>query len=168
MSLDTALMQLICHNNALTSLNLKNGNNADMQGDENYAGLDARVNPNLLCIQVDDAVASSGYQFWYKDAMASYSENCNSSALEDRLSETEIKIFPNPAQNKFSVQSSKFRVGDATIELFDLNGIKHLEKQISLDSINLEVDVSQIINGIYFCKIRFDNKYVTRKIIVWR
>ncbi|MFA7688353.1 MAG: T9SS sorting signal type C domain-containing protein [Moheibacter sp.] len=62
------LMVLYCYSNALTELNIKNGNNA------NITLFAAHYNYNLTCIQVDDAdVIPSN---WTKDSQAVYSENC--------------------------------------------------------------------------------------------
>ena len=61
---------LYVSDNQLTSLNLKNGNN-NMLSD-----MDATNNPNLTCIQVDNATNANTNGGWYKDATASYNENC--------------------------------------------------------------------------------------------
>ncbi|MEI8202186.1 MAG: LamG-like jellyroll fold domain-containing protein, partial [Bacteroidota bacterium] len=68
-SSNTALSGLSCHNNLLTSLNVKNGNNI------NFESIDTRNNPNLTCIQVDDAAYSTA-NWTFIDAGASYSTNC--------------------------------------------------------------------------------------------
>jgi len=74
-SLDLAnssqLIQVNCSDNQLDRLNLKNGNN------DNLKYFIASFNPNLACIQVDNEALSLGYQGWYKDATASYSEDCS-------------------------------------------------------------------------------------------
>jgi gliding motility-associated-like protein len=69
------LGRIECISNNLTSLNLKNGNNAAM------GALSAllQFNPNLTCIQVDNKSYSDA-NWYYKDAAASYSENCNKTA----------------------------------------------------------------------------------------
>ncbi|MBN2017273.1 MAG: LruC domain-containing protein [Candidatus Cloacimonetes bacterium] len=68
-SANTALTILGCHFNQLTMLNVKNGNNT------NFTEFDASNNPNLTCIQVDDADWSTA-NWPYKDPTASYSEDC--------------------------------------------------------------------------------------------
>ena len=65
-----------CQNGALTSLNLKNGNNNN--GMEVYA----TGNSNLFCIQVDDPSASY-LSNWGKDATASFSDDCNWTYVPD-------------------------------------------------------------------------------------
>lgn len=68
-SKNTKLKELDCASNNMYSLNLKNGNNANMQ---NMIFGNFTENPNLLCIQVDDAAFSTD-KWIAKDATASYS-----------------------------------------------------------------------------------------------
>ena len=74
-SKNTVLSQLYCSWNKLTNLNLKNGNNNIL------FALNAFSNPNLNCIQVDNKPYSeTNWPSSYKDAVASYSENCSKTA----------------------------------------------------------------------------------------
>jgi photosystem II stability/assembly factor-like uncharacterized protein len=75
-------------------------------------------------------------------------------------------IFPNPAKGKFGVQSLEFEVENATIELLDLNGRKLLEKQIPAGVGEIEVDVSNLQSGIYFCRLIAGNKSSTQKLLI--
>jgi gliding motility-associated-like protein len=65
------LNTLLCYSNKLTSLNLKNGNNNLIQI------LNTQSNPDLTCIQVDNAAYSDTNWSAYKDASASYLNKCN-------------------------------------------------------------------------------------------
>ena len=69
---NTSLRELECANNNLYNLNLKNGNNSNMQRMifGNFTN-----NPNLTCIQVDNAAYSST-NWIAKDTNANYSEDC--------------------------------------------------------------------------------------------
>lgn len=70
LSQNTALQSLNCPSNQLTSLNLKNGNNTAI------TSFQAVNNPNLTCIEVDDATYSTAN--WTNiDAQTSFSENCS-------------------------------------------------------------------------------------------
>jgi Leucine-rich repeat (LRR) protein len=73
-SANTLLEQLFCARNQLTSLNVANGNNT------NISYLRAQYNPNLTCIQVDNASYSeanwTGSNFDF-DPQTSFSEDCN-------------------------------------------------------------------------------------------
>ncbi|TNF42503.1 MAG: T9SS type A sorting domain-containing protein, partial [Bacteroidetes bacterium] len=82
-------------------------------------------------------------------------------------------IYPNPATDKFKVQSSGacpttggFRVEKAKIEIYDLNGRKLLEKPFPEGNKKIEVDVSHLKNGVYFCKLSTKKESVTKKLII--
>ncbi len=78
----------------------------------------------------------------------------------------EFLIYPNPAKSKFKVQSLKFKVSGTSIEVFDLNGRKLLEKQIPIGTDKFNVDVSSLQSGLYMCRIRTENRSVTKKLII--
>jgi photosystem II stability/assembly factor-like uncharacterized protein len=75
-------------------------------------------------------------------------------------------IFPNPVRDKFKVQSLKFQVEDAKIEVYNLNSRKLLEKQIPAGNETIEVDVSLLQSGIYFCKLITEKGNATKKLII--
>ena len=86
--------------------------------------------------------------------------------IRDFEQQDELNIYPNPTAGKFRVQCSEFKVEDATIELYDLNGRKLLEKQISAGTENVEIDVSHLKNGIYFCRLVSEKYSATKKLII--
>jgi len=72
LSQNTSLTMVKCNNNQLTGLNVKNGNNTVISDND----FDATGNPNLTCIQVDDASWSTT-NWTHIDSGASFSENCS-------------------------------------------------------------------------------------------
>ncbi|WP_271765853.1 T9SS type A sorting domain-containing protein [Aquimarina algiphila] len=86
--------ELIVDNNELTFLNLKNGNNISTLSDVTVVN-----NPNLSCIQVDNATAATAgtgnYNGWIKDATVSYSEMCTDCAVAGTTisSQAELDAF---------------------------------------------------------------------------
>jgi Leucine-rich repeat (LRR) protein len=75
LSKNVDLESLDCSSNKLSNLNLKNAKNTVLT---NAYILNFSGNPNLTCIQVDDAAYSNSNWAGAKDTTASYSENCNS------------------------------------------------------------------------------------------
>ena len=69
------LTSLNASSNQLTGLNLRNGNNANMSVNVQY-------NPDLLCIQVDNEVASYTYSNWYKNVFSGFSEDCSGYVMQ--------------------------------------------------------------------------------------
>ena len=84
-SQNTALTQLNCFNNQLTSLDVRNGNN------NNFFSFFAYGNPNLYCINVDDAGFSlsnwTGSYFVF-DPQHYFSNNCNGTGSIQELNTT--------------------------------------------------------------------------------
>ncbi len=101
-SLDVSILPLlnllVCLDNNLIDLNVANGNNS------NFIGFNALTNPNLTCIQVDDA-AYSTTNWTNTDATASFSENCGVGINE--IISSEVNIYPNPATSKITIDSDE-------------------------------------------------------------
>jgi Secretion system C-terminal sorting domain len=151
-SANTALITLNCKSNNLTSLNVKNGNNT------NISNFFADDNPNLTCIQVDDAAWSTAN--WTNiDPQSYFSEDCGALSLED-LSLQNISIYPNPTQNTFSVKGLK---EDSQLEVYNLNGVLVLKQQNYKGKI---VDVSNLSSSIYFIKISNSNGTGVKRLVV--
>ena len=70
LSMATSLKYFVADENALTSLNLKNGNNT------NFITFSVKKNPDLTCIQVDDATYSLMNWSNFKDNTAQFKEDC--------------------------------------------------------------------------------------------
>ncbi|HSD07874.1 LamG-like jellyroll fold domain-containing protein, partial [Flavobacterium sp.] len=70
-SKNVSLTYLDCSFNSLSALNLKNGKNTLLYSKSNFTN-----NPNLSCIQVDDVAYSNANWTTFKDATASFNDNC--------------------------------------------------------------------------------------------
>jgi len=88
-----------------------------------------------------------------------YSVGTNEIIMADQ-----IKIFPNPARDKFEVRSAEF--GIDKIELFDIMGRKVLEQEYPTNTTDAEVDISHLESGSYYCRISTLNKSITKKILI--
>lgn len=107
LSHNNSLTEFGCSGSNLSSLNLANGNNSA------FTFIQADNNPNLSCIQVDNALYStnnwtgSNFQF---DVNASFSENCAETTFVNEITSTksQIAVYPNPTKNhiNFSVKTN--------------------------------------------------------------
>ncbi|RLD73342.1 MAG: hypothetical protein DRI87_04220 [Bacteroidetes bacterium] len=84
----------------------------------------------------------------------------------DGAAEDCFRIYPNPASEEFQVAGYRLQVGGATIEIYDLNGRKLLEKTIPKGSEEITVDVRSLHSGLYFVRLTVGNKSVTKKLII--
>ena len=83
-SQNTALTYLWCNNNLLTSLDVRNGNNSLL--DTNFF---CTGNPNLTCIDVDDASWSTAN--WPSiDTHHYFSNNCSATSLQEHTTNKEL------------------------------------------------------------------------------
>ena len=83
-----------------------------------------------------------------------------------------LKIYPNPAQNKFQVQCLRFQLSSCIIDIFDIYGrkvkeIKVPKGQSRLLSGEIEVDVGGWRKGLYLVRVRDGQSVVgSEKVIV--
>ncbi|WP_299675499.1 T9SS type A sorting domain-containing protein [uncultured Tenacibaculum sp.] len=139
LSKNVKLNTIFCTNNELESLNIKNGNN-----DYNSDGYHFTDNPNLTCIQVDDKVGADNAEFWFKDATATYSEDCGVSSSDIvYIPDTNFKSVLLADSNINANGDDEIQVSEAlgyngTIkcsskEIVDLTGIEAFENITELD-----------------------------------
>ena len=75
-SQNPSIIQIACASNSLTELNVKNGNNTNI----NNTFFDSTNNPNLTCIQVDDVIYSNNT--WTSiDSQTTFSADCNAAFI---------------------------------------------------------------------------------------
>ncbi len=87
-----------------------------------------------------------------------YSVGTNEIIMADQ-----IKIFPNPARDKFEVRSAEFGVD--LIEIFDMSGRKVLEKQLPAGTKEFDIDISRLNPGIYYCRFLNAKKLIAKKLL---
>lgn len=137
LSNNTALVLIGCHNNQLSSLNVKNGNNS------NVTAFKAENNPGLSCIQVDDASYSAAN--WTSiDATASFNENCATTGIKEALTNRLTAIYPNPTDRTLTIEAKEH----TKISILNILGVV-VAKQ-SLRAGKNTIEVSELTRGTYF------------------
>jgi plastocyanin len=89
LSTNITLEALLCNNNQLTSLDLRNGNNTNLS----YYVFSSTDNPNLNCIDVDDAYWSTANWTIVNnniDQQQYFSANCYPSAIKEHTTTKEL------------------------------------------------------------------------------
>jgi Leucine-rich repeat (LRR) protein len=149
LSNNSSFISLSCQSNQLTSINLKNGNNT------NVTSIATTNNPNLTCIQVDDA-AYSTTNWTNVDAQTSFSENCISLNTES-FESTYTNIYPNPASNYISIETPLEVI---KVELYNILG-----KLVLNENTPNKINISNFPNGLYIIKIHTTESIVSKKIL---
>ncbi len=76
--------------------------------------------------------------------------------------QTEIKVYPNPAKNRFTIESPNQKIQQ--VDLINLNG--QLVHQEVFKANNHTVDVSQIEPGVYVLQVKRENGFNSVRIII--
>ena len=80
----------------------------------------------------------------------------NTTSGINQLANNNIKIYPNPANNKITIDANDI----LDVKLFDVLG-----KQITATKTN-DVDVSNLNEGVYFIQVQTKQNTTTQKIII--
>jgi hypothetical protein len=130
---NTSLVQFTGVANELNYLNIANGQNTLI------TYFLSQGNPNLACIQVDDA-AYSTTNWTSIDATSSFSENCGNVGINES-NNVNISIYPNPTNGVVTFETEE---KITSIEVYNLAGQK-----VSVFNNTKTIDISNLSNGIY-------------------
>lgn len=75
-------------------------------------------------------------------------------------------IHPNPVSSMFSMKAAVGYLQGTVAEVFSLNGRKLIERHLQEGTESIDIDVSNLGNGMYFCRLTMDKKSVTKKLII--
>lgn len=155
LSANPVFVSLLCDSNQLTSLNVQNGNNTSVT---NFI---ANGNPNLFCIQVDDAAYSTAN--WHVvDPWSSFNNSCFTTLSED-ANEVHLSLYPNPFNNQLILNIPDKDLG-ARFAIHDATGKIIMEKDANESM--LTVNTENFAGGLYL--VRLINKkgvVICRKVV---
>jgi hypothetical protein len=144
--------RLICDNNNLTTLNVKNGINNMISG-ANFSAL----SNNLTCITVDD-VTYSTTNWTSIDGGVVFSLDCTALGVEDE-NLASFEVFPNPTKGNITISLNS----SASYSLVSMLG-QEIEKGTFTYGDNA-LDISQLSKGLYLLNIKTNQGTATKKII---
>ncbi|GAB5417290.1 MAG: hypothetical protein Crog4KO_28720 [Crocinitomicaceae bacterium] len=151
-SANASLQVVRCDDNNLYTLNVKNGNNV------NFTTFFSSTNPNLTCIEVDDAAYSTST--WTNiDANANFSNDCNYNlGIDEQTASTpSIAIYPNPVASQLHIQV------EPEVKIESVNIIDTFGRTITRNLNSNTINVSELTEGIYFVQIKTKRGIVSKK-----
>jgi Leucine-rich repeat (LRR) protein len=83
----------------------------------------------------------------------------------DEYSISGIKIYPNPSNGIFNIESTDGFSSGSTLDVYDINGRSVLKKKLEHKKIN-EINLSCQLTGVYFLHINIGNKSYYQKILI--
>lgn len=75
-----------------------------------------------------------------------------------------VEIMPNPSHDKVMIKMNQWNTA-TNVEIIDLNGKMHLSTQKQTSESSIEVDITNLVNGIYFVKVIQNNTTKVIKLI---
>jgi hypothetical protein len=126
-------------------------------GGERFVAIGNFLPDNQLTIVLNDS-AQPYSTYYYIDDVSVF--KCDSSsAINDLVKQQQLIVFPNPANNLITVSNSK-QVDELC--LLDVSGKVVLQqKQVKV------IDVSELVNGLYMLRCKFqDGEVLYKKIVV--
>ena len=153
-SQNPALDKVLVNENALTSFNMKNGNNTLIDGSL-YNTLN---NPDLYCIEVDN-VAYSDTNWTMIDTQSYFSLDCNLGNSD--FSANLVSFYPNPSNGIVYIKNNSSKNINSVI-VYSVRGNKVFEtNQNNIQSL----DLKHLSNGMYFIKIFSESTSIIKKFI---
>jgi len=89
--------------------------------------------------------------------------------VNEILSADDISIYPNPVTKTANIEFNLYKNSDVNIAVFDILGknISNLYKgEMMGGRNNIQLNVSELNEGIYFVKLQMNNQVITKKIMV--
>lgn len=148
---NTALKTLHCSDNELTSLNAKNGNNTELT---NFSSVN---NPNLMCIEVDDATYATN-NWTGIDPTTTFSEDCSILNIADYHT-PKIAIYPNPTADNIIISLNE----EANYILMGITG--NIIQKGKLTHGENSVDLSHLTHGLYYVSIKTALESISKKVV---
>ena len=143
LSNNTALTSVQVNNNNLLSLNVKNGNNTAI------TSFGAQNNPDLACIEVDDAAWSTS-NWIYVDATSNFSTNCNNDYTyvpDDNFEQALIDLgYDSGALNNFVPTANINTITNLDLSNKSISDMTGIEDFVALTVLNCDTNNLSSIN----------------------
>ena len=98
------------------------------------------------------------------DTESDPSEEACAKTLGESLSENEsyFNIFPNPASDNITISTNQ---EITEINIYNILGVNVYNEQFTMNHSQLDVNVSDFINGVYFIKVKTENGETVKRFI---
>lgn len=106
------------------------------------------------------------YYFIDEVCVSTDSLTCNSSTSirKNNINKSGVNIFPNPTINKITIVNYNNLNKEIQISIFNINGRQIMSSKFQNEN-SFELDVHELLNGIYILKIQNSNTIEYRKLI---
>ncbi len=88
--------------------------------------------------------------------------------ISNPLDGLEIKLYPNPNNGRFVIESDKFELKDVVMEIFNEKGqlIWNREIRDDIGTLHESVDLSNAANGLYLLRVRNRSGMINKRFVI--
>lgn len=89
--------------------------------------------------------------------------SCSAVSVDDQIDGASLTLFPNPAAQSTRLDLNLANFGDVSVEVFDILGKQVIARdlgQVDAGLQSVELDLSNVNNGMYFVRIQQDGQVV--------
>lgn len=101
------------------------------------------------------------YSYWTGVKILSY-DTCSAAGL-DEIDLYKFLVYPNPIDEQFIIRCPEYKVQN--FEIVDVFGKSVLSQILSTEVETLNINLQSQANGIYFLKVKINDKYYSTKIV---
>jgi len=81
------------------------------------------------------------------------------------MSELAYTLFPNPTNNKITINNNADLHKETVVNIFDIQGILVLSDSFKYKN-TMDFDVSSLVPGIYMVKIQTEKGFAVKRLVV--
>jgi len=135
--------------------------NVDFYADHNRNGMyDSPPTDHAWRLELNDVMGDTTLTFTHN---TNFTDIGTTTGLTDDF-QPGIKIYPNPARDKIMIETGTFNSVDIQVKIYDISGKLKLSQLYSPRQ-DPEIDIRQLVNGMYFVEISRKNKSEMLKLI---
>ena len=91
--------------------------------------------------------------------------DCSLLSVDDFTLESNIQIYPNPAQQILNIKNNTYAIIDSAT-IYDVRGRLISTTQINDSRVTKSINVSNLQSGLYFVKLNINDTSITKKFVV--
>ncbi|MEI6489222.1 MAG: T9SS type A sorting domain-containing protein [Bacteroidota bacterium] len=104
----------------------------------------------------------STYSYYYIDDINVHCVNCSGIGIDEILEQNNVSVYPNPASNTITIESTKCKV--QSIKIYNVLGEQVNSLKLTGNS-KIEIDVSNLTQGVYFVEVETEKGIVRKKFV---
>jgi hypothetical protein len=132
-------------------------------------GSNQPFNNNILCMAVyhNELYVGGGFTTINGQPFMNIAKYAHSVGIEELKAYNTVSIFPNPGSGMFTLRISDKNISKIDYKVFDISGRLITERaNVHVSNSKIELNLSELESGIYFCTIQAGEAVYSSKIIL--